>query len=86
MPRVATAAAARIGVNVADQRRGRGLSVDQLATATGIDSSDIRAYENGRALTGLQSLVRIEEALEVDPPALFAGVDSGMFTRSKDDA
>jgi len=60
------------------------MTVDQLAAATGIDSSNIRAYESGRALTSLQSLVRIAEALEVEPAQLLEGIDSGMFTQPKD--
>lgn len=83
MPRVATAAAAQIGVNIAAQRKARGMSVDQLAAATAIDSSNIRAYEAGRALTSLQSLVRIAEALDVEPGELLVDVDAAMFTQPK---
>lgn len=84
MPRVATAAAAQIGANITQQRKARHLTVDQLAAATGIDSSNIRAYEAGRALTSLQSVVRIAEALDVESGLLLAGVDSAMFTRPKE--
>ena len=57
------------------------MSVDQLAVASRIDSSNIRGYEAGRGLMNVQSLVRIAEALEVDPGVLLAGVTSEMFTR-----
>lgn len=43
------------------------MTVDQLAATTGIDSSNVRAYEAGRGLTGLHALFRLAEALEVQP-------------------
>ena len=70
---------------MAEQRMMRGMSVDQLAAARAIDSSNIRAYESGRALTSLPSLVRIAEALDVEAAALLTGVESGMFSRAKGD-
>ena len=57
------------------------MTVDQLAVASRIDSSNVRSYESGRALMSIQSLVRIAEALGVDPGSLLEGVESGMFGR-----
>lgn len=79
MPRVPSAAAAHIGSRIQAARKSRGLTQDQLAAATGIDSSNIRAYEAGRALTALASLVRIAEVLDVAAGELLDGVTSDMF-------
>lgn len=59
------------------------MTVDQLAVASRIDSSNIRSYESGRALMSLQSLVRIAEALTVDAGDLLEGVRSDMFGRER---
>lgn len=81
MARTPSAAAAHIGTRISDARRARSMTVDQLAVASRIDSSNVRSYESGRALMSIQSLVRIAEALEVDAGALLEGVESGMFGR-----
>lgn len=81
MPRIPSPAAAHIGSIIAEARRGRGLSVDDLASKTKIDSSNIRSYESGRALVGLQSLVRIAVALDVEPGELLDGIELSMFTK-----
>lgn len=59
------------------------MSVDELAVASRIDSSNIRGYEAGRGLTSVHSLVRIAEALAVEPGALLEGVTSEMFTQER---
>lgn len=55
------------------------MTQDQLAVKAGIDSSNIRSYESGRAMMNISSLVRIAEALEVEPGELLEGVTSEMF-------
>jgi transcriptional regulator with XRE-family HTH domain len=55
------------------------MSQDQLAVRSGIDSSNIRSYESGRATMNLRSLARIAEALKVQPGTLMQGVTSRMF-------
>jgi transcriptional regulator with XRE-family HTH domain len=82
MPRVASAAAAHIGQVIAEQRRRLAMTQDELAAGSGIDSSNIRAYENGRAMPSLHSLVRIAAALNVDPGALIQGLTSELFAVS----
>jgi len=82
MARTASPAAAHIGARIAAVRSSRGMTRDQLAVATGIDSSNIRSYESGRALMNVQSLVRIAEALGVEAGELLEGVTSDMFTRT----
>ncbi|WP_188436413.1 helix-turn-helix domain-containing protein [Microbacterium murale] len=79
MPRTPSAAAAHIGSRISAARAARSMTVDQLAVASRIDSSNIRSYESGRALMSVHSLVRIAEALEVEAGALLDGVSSEMF-------
>ncbi len=79
MPRVATDAAAQIGRNVVKIRQAVGLTQDEVAAASGIDSSNIRAYEHGRAMPSIQSLLRIASALGAVPGELLEDVTLDMF-------
>ena len=79
MPRVASAAATHIGQRMAERRKQIALSQDQVAAESGIDSSNIRAYENGRAMPSLHSLIRIAGALNIDPGALIVGLTPELF-------
>lgn len=83
MPRTPSAAAAHIGSRITAARTALSMTVDELAVASRIDSSNIRSYESGRALMSLQSLVRIAEALKADPGELLDGVVSDMFGRER---
>ena len=85
MPRVPSNAAALIGQRIADQRRRLALTQDQIAAASGIDSSNIRAYETGRATPSIQSLTRIAEALNCEPGALLEGLTSDLFAVAERD-
>lgn len=80
MPRVPSPAAAHIGAHIARYRSGSGRTQDQLAADTGIDSSNIRAYESGRAMVSVHTLVRIADALGVMPSDLLEGLELEMFT------
>lgn len=55
------------------------MTQDELAAVSGIDSSNIRAYENGRALPTVQTVVRIATALDVEPGDLLSGLTAEMF-------
>jgi transcriptional regulator with XRE-family HTH domain len=79
VPRVASPAAAHIGGLIAAERTRLALTQDELAAASGIDSSNIRAYENGRALPNLHSLLRIADALGVEAAVLLTGLKLEMF-------
>lgn len=79
MARTSSAASVHLGSALRDRRQQRGLTVDQLAAASGIDSSNVRSYENGRAMMNVGTLVRLAETLETDPGALLSGVTSSMF-------
>jgi transcriptional regulator with XRE-family HTH domain len=52
---------------------------DPLAVASGIDSSNIRSYESGRALPGIHTLVRIATALGQPPGYFLDGLTLEMF-------
>lgn len=80
MPRVPSPAARHVGEHIATARKERGLTQDDLASLTGIDSSNIRGYESGRAMVSVQTLVRIADALRLEPGALLRGIELGMFT------
>lgn len=79
MPRIASLAAAQIGRRITEFRKAKSLTVDQLAVAARIDSSNIRSYEAGRAMMNVRTLIRIAQALDVDPGALLEGVTAEMF-------
>ncbi|GAA5030783.1 helix-turn-helix domain-containing protein [Microbacterium fluvii] len=79
MPRVPSAAAAHIGRRVADTRRRYTLTQDQLAVRADIDSSNLRSYESGRAMMNIQTLVRLADALDVEPGYLLEGLTLDLF-------
>lgn len=79
MPRVPSPAAVRIGELISDARKRRGITQDELAVLTQIDSSNIRGYEKGRSMMGIPTLIRIADALKVEPGELLNGVTPEMF-------
>lgn len=85
MPRVPSPAAALIGERIRHARAQRGLTQDELAVLTGIDSSNVRAYEAGRALLSLRTLIRIAESLGVEAGTLLSGVESAQFVTPAED-
>lgn len=85
MPRVSSAAASHIGALIAQLRKRQGMTQDQVAVLSGIDSSNVRAYESGRSTPNIQSLVRIAAALGVQPGELLDGLEPDMFSARDDD-
>jgi transcriptional regulator with XRE-family HTH domain len=79
VPRTPSPAAAHVGAKIAAERKRRGLTQDQLAVLSEIDSSNIRSYESGRAMLSIQTLVRISEALKAEPGHFLSGLTSAMF-------
>lgn len=79
MPRVASSAAAHIGARIKAARLGNTMTTDDLAVRAGIDSSNIRSYENGRAMPSIHTLVRIAVALDVRPGHLLDGITLDLF-------
>lgn len=74
-----SAAAAHIGEQIRAVRVGYSMTHDELAARTGIDSSNIRSYESGRALPSIHTLIRIAVALDTDPGRLLDGVTLEQF-------
>ncbi|APZ33269.1 MULTISPECIES: helix-turn-helix domain-containing protein [Microbacterium] len=79
MPRVPSAAAAYVGEQIRAARIRYTKTHDQLAAETGIDSSNIRSYESGRAMPSVLTLVRIADALGVTPGSLIDGLTVDLF-------
>ena len=79
MPRISSDAAVFVGKRIIDTRRRRGMTQDQLAVESDIDSSNIRSYENGRAMMNMRSLIRIATALDIAPGELIDGLTPEMF-------
>lgn len=61
------------------------MTQDQLAAYSDIDSSNVRAYEAGRALPNVQTLVRIAEALKTPAGYFLEGLRLDMFPVSPTD-
>lgn len=81
MARIPSPAAAHIGALITANRKHLGLSIDDLASKTKIDSANIRSYEAGRALIGLHSLIKVATALEVPAGDLIDGLELAMFAK-----
>ena len=85
MARIRSDAAIHIGAIIADKRKERGLTQDQLAAKTMIESSNIRSYESGRSLPGIRSVVRLADGLEIEPGELVDGLTIDMFPPTESD-
>jgi transcriptional regulator with XRE-family HTH domain len=68
-----------VGRRIVENRLRVALTQDQLAAGSGIDSSNIRAYESGRAMPSIHSLVRIAVALGLEPGTLLEGLTPELF-------
>ncbi|WP_460005143.1 helix-turn-helix domain-containing protein [Microbacterium xylanilyticum] len=85
MPRVPSAAAAHIGARIRRARESSTMTQDQLAAYSDIDSSNVRAYEAGRALPNVQTLVRLAEALKTPAGYFLEDLTLDMFPASTTD-
>lgn len=79
MPRVASAAAAQIGVRIAATRQVLGLTQDEVAVRASIDSANVRSYESGRAMPSVHTLLRLAWALDLEPGRLLEGLTPEHF-------
>lgn len=79
MARTSSAAAVQLGSTLRELRLQRGLSIDQLAATSRIDSSNVRGYENGRSMMNVKTLVRLAETLGAEPGVLLEGITAAMF-------
>ncbi len=72
-------AAVLVGKRIREKRKELAMTQDQLANDCGIDSSNIRAYESGRGLPNVYTIVRLAAALYLDPADLVRGLTIDMF-------
>ncbi len=70
-------AALRLGTHVRELRRARGLTLVQLADATGLSHPFLSQVERGLANFSLPSLRRIAVALQTSPVELLAASEAG---------
>jgi len=85
MPRVPSDAAAHIGRRIHEIRRARSLTQDEVAVISGIDSSNVRAYESGRSMPSVHTLMRFADALGVEPADLLFELTLDKFVTDKED-
>lgn len=75
MARIESDAAATIGARIRGIRTGRlRITQNDLMDISGIDASNIRKYELGKAMPNLGSLIRLAFALGVDPGDLIRDI------------
>ena len=55
------------------------MTQDELAVSTGIDSSNVRGYEKGRAMPNIHTLVKIATALRIDAGWLLEDLTLDLF-------
>lgn len=79
MPRTPSAAAEQIGARIAAERKRRGLTQDQLAVLSGVDSSNVRSYESGRSMLSILTLIRLSDALKAEPGEFINGLSTDLF-------
>ncbi len=79
--RIPSPAAALVGDRIRSRRLELEMTQDQLAHACDIDPSNLRAYENGRGLPNVYTVVRISAALMLERPGdLLDGLTTELFT------
>jgi transcriptional regulator with XRE-family HTH domain len=66
----------RFGRNVARRRRRLGISKEELAERAQMERDSIRKIEAGQRSVRLLTLLKLAEALDVDPCELLAGLHS----------
>ncbi|MGV8882352.1 MAG: helix-turn-helix domain-containing protein [Rhodoglobus sp.] len=84
MSRTSSDAAVIVGERIAAVRKSRSISQRNLGDFAGIDVSNISKYERGLALPNLGSVIRIAEALSIDPGELIMGITSGQLPESRE--
>lgn len=67
--------AKQVGNNIAEARRGAGLSQTQLALRLHTASQEISRLESGRACPRLTTLLRVARAIEVPLTDLVQGIE-----------
>lgn len=67
--------AARIGANIAAERKALGMQQGALAERIGVAQATMSKLENGNGVPGVETLLRIADVLGCTLTALLMGVD-----------
>jgi len=63
-----------LGISVRDLRSARGFSQESFADACGLDRSYVGGVERGERNLGFKNLLRISQALDLEPSELLANI------------
>jgi len=74
-----------IGRNIRVVRSERGMTQHDVYEATGISTSQLSSYENGKQMIGLVTLAKIAVALDTSIDRLYFGTPSEAFLNEKED-
>ena len=66
-----------LGARIREKRSAAGLSQEGLADACGLDRTYVGGVERGERNLGFVNLLRIAQALNVDPSELLTGIRAG---------
>ena len=72
-------AAAEIGRRIRSVRRGLGISLEDLGELAEVNWTTIGKIERGASSPTVESLVRIADALEIDPGTLISGITASDY-------
>lgn len=72
-----------LGNRIKHWRIERGMTQEALGIASDVGNSNVRSYENGRALPSLFTLIRIASALDISAGELILDLEPGMFPEHK---
>lgn len=82
MARIPSEAARLVGGRIRERRLELELTQDQLAHDCGIDPSNLRAYESGRGMPNVYTVVRLSQALLMQEPGqLLQGLTPEQFSQ-----
>ena len=70
----------QIGLNVKAERARRNLTQEGLARIAGLGPALIARMERGEMDTGITKYLHVARALEIEPSALFHGMNNGPTT------
>lgn len=76
-------AARIIGERIQSARQRAGGTRTELAAVSGVEISNLQRYETGRQLPSLATLVRIADALGIDPGLLVADLTTEDFPQAR---
>lgn len=79
MPKFHSAAAEEIGRRIRSARQARQISLEDLGYLSEVNWTTIGKIERGASSPTVESLVRIADALEVDPGSFISGLGADAY-------